>query len=101
MLGFQEKQPADVDSYAIDFSRWLPDGDTVTTCIAAVSPAYDPVTNPNGLQVTSTSIGPDGMQTQVWCAGGVDGKTYKVTVTAATSGGRVKEVDFQMRVKDC
>ena len=98
MLGIMPKQPADVLDYDVDFSTWLPQADTVTTANAVVSPAYDAVTNPNGLQVTAVQIqSPD---VKVWTSGGVNGITYKVTVSASTAGGRTKEVDFQIRVKD-
>jgi hypothetical protein len=99
MLGVQMKQPADQRDYGLDFSPWLPDGDLVTTAEATVSPAYDPVDNPDGVQIESTQL--NGLEVKVWLSGGVSGKTYKITVVAATAGGRVKEVDFQLRVKDC
>jgi hypothetical protein len=99
MLGVMEKQPGDLIDFDIDFSRWLTETDIVTTAVAVVAPAYDAVTNPSGVQITAVQISnPD---VKVWCSGGVDGKTYKVTLTASTSEGRIKEVDFQIRVKDC
>ena|SRR5213596_2068551 len=98
MLGIVTKQPADHLDYDIDFSPWLPQDDTITTVVAVVSPAYDALTNPNGVQITATQIqNPD---VKVWTLGGVSGQTYKVTMTASTAGGRVKEVDFQLRIKD-
>lgn len=98
MLGTIQKQPGDKWDYEVDFSAWLPDDDTITTATATVTPAYHAVTNPNGLQITATSIqSPD---VKVWALGGVSGQTYKVTVTASTANGRIKEVDFQLRVKD-
>lgn len=99
MLGFVEKQPADIDNWDVDFSRWITDGDTITTAIAAVTPAWDATTNPNGLKVNSVTVAPQTVK--VWLSGGEDGKTYKVTTTATTAGGRLKETDFQMRVRDC
>jgi hypothetical protein len=98
MLGIMMKEPADQRDYDIDFSRWLPDGDTVTTAVATVDPPYDAVLNPTGLQVTS--IGVTSPIVKVWVNGGVSGITYKVSVTTSTSGGRIKEVDFKIRVKD-
>ena len=101
MLGIQTKQPADQEDYDIDFSRWLPPGDIVTTIAAVVDPVWDAIANPNGVQILSTQVAVDGQTVKVWVNGGETGKSYKVTATASTAGGRVKEVDFQIRVKDC
>lgn len=98
MLGCMIKEPADQIDYDIDFSRWLPSDDTILTAVGVVTPAYDAVSNPNGVTVVSTQI--SGSTVKVWVNGGVDGITYKISVTVSTSGGRIKEVDFQVRVKD-
>lgn len=97
-LDIRIKQPADQQDYDIDFSRWLPDDDTITTAVAEVDPAIDPETNPNGLEIVSVQVAsPD---VKVWTRGGVNNGTYKVTVTASTAGGRIKEVDFKVRVRN-
>jgi hypothetical protein len=98
MLGIMMKEPADQRDYDIDFSRWLPDDDTVTTAVATVDPPYDAVANPSGVQVTS--IGVTSPIVKVWANGGLDGITYKISVKVSTNGGRIKEVDFKLRVKD-
>ena len=92
MLGTLIKQPADLLDYDIDFSRWLPDDDTILTVTTAVDPAEE-------LAVLSAHV--DSPMVKVWVSGGVNGATYKVTVTVATQGGRIKEVDFKIRVRDC
>ena len=99
MLGTMIKADADHIDYDIDFSRWLPAGDLVTTAVAAVTPAYDAVLNPNGVQVSSVQI--SSPIVKVWTQGGVAGQTYVVNVTASTQGGRVKETCFQLRIQDC
>lgn len=95
LLGIQQKQPADILDYDVDFSNWLPQGDTVTSATATASTiAGDlaPLTV-NSVQVSSTVV-------KVWLSGGTDGNTYTVTVRATTVGGRMKEEDFRMRVKN-
>lgn len=94
MLGMIQKQPADQLDYDIDYSRWLPDGDTITTVTTTVEPGEE-----DHLEVVSASI--SGTTVKVWLAGGQDGWTYKVTVVIATTGGRIKEADFKVRVRDC
>lgn len=92
MLGVQQKQPADLLDYDIDFTRWLTEDDTITTAVVTVSPADE---------LTAQSVFVDSPIVKVWLTGGVDGSTYTVTVTASTAGGRIKETDFRIRVRDC
>lgn len=91
MLATVTKQPADHLDYDIDYSRWLPDGDAVTMAVAAVDP-------PGELAIDSVQI--TDQIVKAWASGGVDGGTYKITITASTSGGRIKETDFKIRVRD-
>ena len=37
---------------------------------------------------------------KVWLSGGLHGKTYKVTVTLTTVGGRIKQVEILIKVKE-
>lgn len=92
MLDVMTKKPADHLDYDVDFSRWIPDGDTILTVETAVD-------KPDGVTVQSVAVASPIVK--VWLEGGVSGETYKITVKAATNGGRVKEVDFQIRVKGC
>lgn len=92
MLGTATKQPADQLDYDLNFERWLSPDDTITTASAALSDD-DPL-----LTVRSTQIA--GAVVKVWLAGGTDGKTSVVTVTIGTAGGRIKETEFKLRVKD-
>ena len=100
ITGMTHDKKSEGPKFTLDIEGTLKpwDDDTITTATATVTPAYDAVTNPNGVQITATSIqNPD---VKVWALGGVSGQTYKVTVTAYTANGRIKEVDFQLRVKD-
>lgn len=92
MLGTVQKRPNDELDYDVDFSKWLTDSDTLTTVTAVVSPAGE-------LMVESVAI--VDQVVKVWLKDGEDLKSYSVLVTVATSGGRVKEVEFKVRVKDC
>lgn len=96
MLGTQTKQPADQLDYDVDFSKWLPDDDEITSAIAVTTEIVDETTPlvVESVQITSQVV-------KVWINGGVDGSTYTVTVTASTVGGRIKETEFKIRVKDC
>lgn len=90
------KQPADQRDYDVDFARWIPDDDTITTATAIVT-EIDPDTD---IVVESVAVDPDNAIVKVWISGGLDGSTYKITVTASTTGGRIKETEFKLRVRD-
>jgi hypothetical protein len=87
------KQPSDIDTVDVSFVDYLTERDDT------------------GLSVATTITGPDGALTnpanslllgvaKVWLSGGTNGATYKVTVTLTTNAGRVKEHDFQVKIKE-
>ncbi len=92
MLGTKFKRPSDQLDYDLDFSEWLDEADTITSIETTVVPA-------GALTIPSTSIA--GQIVKVWAAGGADGITYEINITALTSGGRIKEECFKIRVRDC
>lgn len=85
------KQSGDELDYDVDFSRWIPDGATITTAVAALDIVGELVVQ--SVQLATPIV-------KVWLADGVNGKTYKVTVTIATNLGQTKETEFRMRIKD-
>lgn len=85
------KQPADQLDYDLDFSDWLTDSDTITGQVAVSSV-------PSELSILSVST--SGPIVKVFVAGGEDGSTYQVTATVTTAEGRIKELDFKIRVKE-
>ncbi len=90
VLGKFVKQPVDVQDYDFDFNDYLTGaGDT------AVSHA---VTSDPGITVeTSTLVA---RVFKVMLSGGTDGISYKVSATITTDGGRVKQADIVVKVKD-
>jgi len=97
-----EKQPGDTLDYDADFTNWLPDGDTFTMATATFV-GLNPIAldNPNeAISILSVSYSTTNPVVKVWVEGGKDGATYKVTVTVSTGGGRVKETDFRIRVRE-
>lgn len=89
ILGTFRQQPADTLDYDIDFSDWLPVQDVIVSATA--------VAEPNTLVVTRAVQSP---RVKVWCSEGDVGVTYKITVTATTNDGRVKQVEFKLKVKE-
>lgn len=89
-IGSQLKQPVEVQDYDVDYSQWLTTGDNVQSATVTVEPA--------GLTVGAIVI--NDPRVKVWLSGGMNGVTYKVTVTATTADGRVKQDEFKVKVKD-
>lgn len=100
ILGKFSKQPAETLDYDIDFSEFLADGDTL------VSVGDPPVPSPLNVVVDQPgmTLGPtfvlNGKTVKQWVSGGTNGVKYKVTITVTSNGGRVKQVEFVIRVKD-
>lgn len=85
-----QKQPADRQDYDIDFTDYLAaladEGKSVVT------------TAEPGIAVTAYSL--NAGVVKVWLEGGTDGQTYKVTVTLTSKGGRVKQAEIKIKVKE-
>lgn len=92
ILGTYVKQPHEVLDYDFDYSEWLPAADTIISTS---------VTADAGLTLGSTIIDPTTHRVvKQWVSGGTDNVTYKVQLTATTAGGRVKEIEFKVRVRE-
>lgn len=91
-LGTFTQQPSEILDYDLDFREWIPSGDTIVS-VAATSDA--------GITLGSTIIDPTTLKiVKQWVSGGVTGTVYKIEVTATTAGGRVKQVEFKIRVRE-
>lgn len=100
ILGTFEKQPAETLDYDIDFTPILDDGDLLATSGDPPVPIpLDRTVTPSGLSFGPTFV-LNGTTYKQWVFGGTSGVRYKITVTATTNAGRVKQVEFVIRVKD-
>lgn len=90
VLGTYTKQPAETESYTVSYADDLSDDDTLV--------AADAVTSPAGLTLASQLVLTPNVKVRL--SGGTAGVKYKVTITATTSGGRVLQDEFFIRVKD-
>lgn len=91
LLGTFKKQPADKLDYAIDFSGSLPEGDAISNATVTIDQA--------GLTQHGEALVND-RTVKVWFSAGTNGTTYKVTVTATSTQGRIKQNEFRIKVKD-
>lgn len=101
------KQPAEVLPYDVDFAEWLTLGDDIESAQVHVDSAINGepsdltigdvvllIQNPEATHMIAAT------RLKVWLSGGLNGATYKITVRADTEGGRRKEVDFRLNVRE-
>lgn len=90
ILGKFTKQPVEVQDYDIDFREYLTSQSDTAVSHEVVVEA--------GLTLMASSLA-DGV-VKVFIAGGDDGNQYKVSATVTTAGGRVKQGDIMVRVRE-
>lgn len=90
VLGKYIKQPAETESYTIDYSDDLTDGDGVVDLAVTVSAPT----------ITLVSTNYDLKSARIWLSGGDVGTKYKIEVTATTGDGRVLQDEFYVTIKD-
>lgn len=95
-IGQDDKQPVEVEDKDIDFGEWMPLGDSLDTVAVSVRRMSGPEATP----LVVTKVQNTTTVSKVWIAAGAHGARYRVTVTARTVLGRVKEVEFDIRVKE-
>lgn len=87
------KQPDDVQDFDIDYTEWLADMQDT-----APGPTGATVTAETGLTIDSFSLA-NGV-VKVWTSGGATGLKYKITATVVTTGGRTKQSEITVKVKE-
>lgn len=83
------KDPGDRIDYTINFTDWL-NGDTITG-----TPSW---TVPSGLTLYAQSN--TTTAATVWLSGGTNNEEYVVVCQITTTGGRIKQQGFIVKVKD-
>lgn len=84
-------QPADTQDFDIEFDGWFPPGDEIVGVQLKVAPAMP---MPPSYAIAAQRV-------KVWVyAGGTSGEKYKISVTATTNDGRVKEVELIVPIKE-
>lgn len=80
------KQPAENLDYDFDFTNAFPSGDNISTATVNATPT--------GLTLGTKTI--SGQIVKQWISGGTDGVTYKITVTATSVTGRIRELELEL-----
>lgn len=93
ILATWEKQPGERQDYDIDFGEWLRRLDDAPAASNPVAVSAQP-----GINLIAHSL--VGSVVKVWLDGGDANKRYKVTATMTTAGGRIKEAEIMIHVKE-
>ena len=90
------KDPDAILDYRFDWSSWLQNGDTISSCQFIVSPGITVGNGSNGaLAPTNTTT-----NATVWLIGGTAGQVYTVTSRIVTSQGRTDDRTITIRVQN-
>ena len=85
-----EKQPGETLDYDISFEDFLDlRGDTGASHV---------VNAPAGITLEASTLSAGVVK--VWLSGGTDGQTYIIEAVVTTTGGRVKEGEIAIKVKE-
>ena len=90
ILGTFTQQPADRLDYDVFYDSFFPAGDTIASQVT---------TSDLGI-TTSSSVNSTATAVKVYVTGGSSGTRYKVTVTATSVVGRIKQSEFYIQVKE-
>lgn len=91
ILGRFTKQPAEKESYSVEYADDLVGTDTIASAVVTVTPV--------GLTIVSSLV--IGTRVKVLVEnGGPIGTKHKVSVTATTDDGRVLQDEFIVVIKD-
>jgi hypothetical protein len=87
---FPPKDPDDVLDYVVDWSSWLPEGDTIISSTWLLEAGAEIEQEDDSNTTDSATI---------WVSGGVNGKMYALTNRIATAQGRQKDRTVYLQVQ--
>lgn len=91
-LGTFNKQPRERISKSVFYTEALDEGDEIATVDSVtVEPAGE-------LQASPVLVAGD--RVRIWTQGGLDGATYKVTITVTTAFGEILEDELTVKIKE-
>ena len=94
------KQPDDVQDFDISYVDWM--GELSDTAPGPATSTPGPnclvVTAETGIDIVATAL-LNGV-VKIYTSGGTSDATYKITVTLTTVGGRTKQAEVSVKVKE-
>jgi len=96
-----EKQPGEKYPISVDYLDRMDTGETVSSCAASaykITWAMGRISSSTAATAILSSVTHDDGAVQTTVSAGVDGESYKVSISATTSDGKVLEEDILMWV---
>lgn len=90
------KDPEAQLTYTLDWSEWLPTGDTVSTVVWTIGARAN---DPAPLENESSGV-QSGTKTYIELSGGQVNKVYTVTAKVTTADGLIDRRNFRVRVEN-
>lgn len=92
--------PPEVRRYMLDYTAQLNAGETISTCVATVTPLQTPPLGATPVTVTNIIVGPTGTQVVFFVQGGADGVSYEIKFLGTTSLTQVFEDIVEIDVQE-
>jgi len=86
------KQPGDTIDVDISYFDYLPASDTIASSVVSFSDT--------GITLGTTVNNITEKKVKQWISGGTTGNRYKISIRMTSVEGRIKEVDFYVKVKE-
>lgn len=86
-LGTFTKSPVERKRYAVDYTDWLENTETLSSATFSIAPNADPAS----LEINEHVIDAAGKLLTIFVNAGVTGVSYIATVQVETSDGQIKE----------
>lgn len=86
------KDPSDKLDYAVDWTAWLSEGETIASTEWTVETGLTKMSSPAATDTANPAV--------VWLEGGDDGEDYTVACKITTNQSRVVERSFTVQVRD-
>lgn len=100
LLGRFTKQPAERETYAIEYEDDLATADAILADPPPVVEIAVLTTLADTTPLRIDAIDVTGTRVTLWIAGGTVRQAYKITVTVTTSSGRILQDEFLIKIKD-
>lgn len=97
LLGQVDHQPGEVEDFDVDYSQWVPEGDSVAVVNPSARLLHGEATP--ALIVDDVRVS-QALVVKVRVAGGASGSKWRAQLSLTTVAGLVKEAEFDVMVKE-
>lgn len=100
ILGRFDKQPGESLDYEFDYTDWLADRSDTISGVPDITAELISTPGETGGELTISGTVVLGGIVRYFASGGLNGERFKVTCVATTVGGRIKEDEMAITIKE-